>query len=90
MSRTTTPEHVLCLSNEGYPVSLIVRRVYLALPDKEAEERGLIRVIDESGEDYLFPRSLFVAIDLPSAAKRSLREEPTSPGRQRTAQGRRR
>ena len=46
MSRTTTPKHVLCVSNEGYRVSLIVRRVYPALPDKEAEGRGLIRVID--------------------------------------------
>ena len=90
MSRVTTPKHVLCVSNEGYRVSLIIRRVYTTLPDKDAEERGLIRVVDESGEDYLFPQALFVAIELPTAARRMLREERSNTGLQRTAQGRRR
>ena len=90
MSRATAPKHVLCVSNQGYRVSLIVRRVYTALPDDDAEKRGLIRVVDESGEDYLFPQALFVAVELPSAAKRVLREEPANPGLQRTAPSRRR
>ncbi len=59
---------VLCVSNADYPASLEVRKVYAALPDAEAESAGFLRVIDESGEDYLYPESLFVAVDLPRAA----------------------
>jgi hypothetical protein len=61
------PQYVVCLANDGYPASLIVRRIYQLLPDKEAEKRGLWRVIDESGEDYLYPKSLFASVDLPSS-----------------------
>lgn len=89
MSRTAA-KHVLCVSNEGYRVGLIVRRVYVTLPDREAEERGLIRVVDESGEDYLFPRALFVAIELPSAARRVMRDEPAPSVLQRASPNRRR
>ena len=49
------------------PASLVVRRLYRILPDGEAERNGLVRIIDESGEDHLYPKKLFVAIDLPSA-----------------------
>jgi hypothetical protein len=90
MSRPATPKHVLCVSNQGYRASLIVRRVYAMLPDDAAEEHGLLRVIDESGEDYLFPEALFVAIELPRAATRALREEPANPPLQRAAPSRRR
>ena len=61
---------LLCLSNEGYPASLEVRKVYQALPDATAESRGFVRVIDESGEDYLYPSECFVAFDLPQAGAR--------------------
>ena len=54
-----TSRFVLCVSNEGYPASLERRKVYEVLQDAEAEGSGLLRVIDESGEDYLLPRSLF-------------------------------
>ncbi len=56
---------VVCVSNTGYKAALQVRRLYRALPDADAARRGLIRVIDESGDDYLFPQALFAAIDLP-------------------------
>jgi hypothetical protein len=56
---------VLCVANEGNEVSLQVWKVYKALRDEDAEAEGLIRVIDESGEDYLFPEENFVPIDLP-------------------------
>lgn len=79
MSRTTASKHLLCVSNLGYRTSLIVRRVYTTLPDDAAEEHGLVRVIDESGEDYLFPKGLFVAIELPRAAAQALREETALP-----------
>jgi hypothetical protein len=59
---------LLCLNNQGYPASLEVRKVYRALPDEVAAARGFVRVIDESGEDYLYPLERFVAVELPQAA----------------------
>jgi len=62
-------QFVLCIKNDGYTVSLEVRKVYQRLPDAAAEARHLVRVIDESGEDYLYSEDHFVAIDLPQAAR---------------------
>jgi hypothetical protein len=59
---------VLCIDNDYYKVSLEKGKVYQVLPDAEAEVDGLIRVVDESGEDYLYAISLFVAIELPQVA----------------------
>jgi len=67
-------QFVVCVSNRGYKASLVVRRVYRMIPDREAEERGLLRVIDESGEDYLFPSKLFAAIELPRAVGKKFAE----------------
>ena len=64
--------YVVCIKNRGYRVSLVLRRVYKVLPDPEAEHHGLLRVVDESGEDYLYPRSLFLALELPRSAERAL------------------
>lgn len=58
---------LLCIKNENHPASLEVRKVYRAIPDEAATARHFVRVIDESGEDYLHPDSYFVAIDLPRA-----------------------
>jgi hypothetical protein len=63
---------VLCLRNAGYEVSLERRKVYTALPDAGAARHGQVRVIDESGEDYLFPASYFAAIELPQAVRRAV------------------
>jgi hypothetical protein len=60
--------YVLCVKNRGYPAALEVRKVYRCLHDPVAEGRGLIRVIDESGEDYLYPAAFFVAIEVPRKA----------------------
>ena len=49
---------------------MVVRRIYKAVPDPEAGKRGLVRVVDESGEDYLYPMKLFAAIEVPKTAKR--------------------
>ena len=69
---TTAPapqlRFLLCIQNDGYPASLEVRKVYQAVPDASAAGRGYVRVIDESGEDYLYPEAYFVPIDLPQAA----------------------
>ncbi|CAA9365036.1 MAG: hypothetical protein AVDCRST_MAG89-4023 [uncultured Gemmatimonadetes bacterium] len=54
----------LCVRNEGYPASLEIRKLYPVLPDLDAAEHGLIRVVDESGEDYLYPADNFLMIPL--------------------------
>lgn len=61
------PEYVVCVSNADYRASLIVRRVYRVLPDPEATKHGLLRVVDESAEDYLYPAKMFVSVELPKA-----------------------
>ena len=63
---------VICVKNEGYEASLEFRKVYDVLEDKEAETHGLVRVVDESGEDYLFPEEYFVAIELSSPIRNQL------------------
>ncbi len=64
--------YVICVKNKGYRASLEVRKVYEALPDAGAAKHGLIRVIDESGEDYLYPVEFFVPIEIPKAAHDAL------------------
>ncbi len=72
MSETETrPRFLICVRNEGYAVSLELRKVYQALPDPAASDRQFVRVIDESGEDYLYPADYFVPIQLPQAAERA-------------------
>jgi hypothetical protein len=56
---------VVCIKNEGYPASLELRKIYQVIPDARAAEHEYIRVIDESGEDYLYPADYFVPIELP-------------------------
>jgi hypothetical protein len=56
---------VVCLSNNGYAASLEVRKIYTTLPDATALTLGMLRVIDESGEDYLYPSDQFGEIELP-------------------------
>ena len=62
----------ICVQNEGYEVSLELWKVYRVLPDKKAVQHHLIRIIDESGEDYLFDETWFVPIKLPPAAKEAM------------------
>ena len=56
---------VVCIDNADYPASLEKRKIYRALPGKSADEKHLLRVIDESGEDYLYPEEYFLPIHLP-------------------------
>ena len=72
MTTKTSPQFVVCLKNNGYEASLEPRKIYQVLSDKEAESHKMIRVIDESGEDYLFPISLFSLISLPQTLVREL------------------
>ena len=70
----TENRFAICVQNEGYPASLELWKVYRVLPDKKAAEHHLVRVIDESGEDYLFPKDCFIAVNLPKAAMAALLE----------------
>lgn len=65
---------VICVDNKGYGVSLEKRKVYLALPDAKALKHGQVRVIDESGEDYLYPKSLFLPITVPQSVRKAILE----------------
>lgn len=58
-------EFAICIDNRGYEVSLETRKLYEMLPDVDAKKHGQIRVIDESGEDYLYPATAFTCISLP-------------------------
>ena len=62
---------VLCIENKDCE-DLEKRKIYQALPDEEAEKEGYIRVIDESGEDYLYPQSYFILVQLPREAQEAL------------------
>lgn len=64
--------YVLCIDDGGYPESLEVRKVYVVLPDERAAANNYIRVIDETGEDYLYPMKYFVPIQLPPEAVKVL------------------
>lgn len=64
---------VVCVRNAGYRASLELRKIYEARADAGAAARGFLRVIDESGEDYLYPASCFIALELPKPLKRALR-----------------
>lgn len=64
--------YVLCVRNEGYPASLERGKLYPKVRDAAAAKQRLIRVIDESGEDYLYPGNYFVAVRLPASAKLAL------------------
>ena len=65
-------QFAVCVDNNGYEASLERNKIYVVLQDKDAERDGDIRVVDESGEDYLFSADRFVAIDVPAAIKASL------------------
>jgi hypothetical protein len=69
---------VVCLSNDGYRASLEVGKLYRLIPDKEAEAEGLIRVVDESGEDYAFDANRFHPVNLPPTVEKVLLAAPNA------------
>lgn len=69
----TATRFVVCVRNDDYPASLEVRKFYEVLPDPEGERLGFIRVIDESGEDYLFPKDNFLELRLSQQEEQALR-----------------
>lgn len=74
MSESTISTHqfVVCVRNDEYEVSLELRKMYETMPDADASKHQQLRVIDESGDDYLYPSSYFVPIDLPTDTKSAI------------------
>ena len=64
--------YIVCVDNTGYEASLIKRKIYEVIPDKQAEQDDLVRIIDESGEDYLYHISHFVFLELSTEVERAL------------------
>lgn len=69
-SRNSSP-FVVCVDNAGYPASLEMHKIYRVLPDADAAADGDLRIVDESGEDYLYSSERFVPIQVPASVKRS-------------------
>ena len=67
-----TKPFALCIDNTDYQASLIPGKVYRILPDPRAARDELVRIVDESGEDYLYHKSHFVFVDFPSAVKKKI------------------
>jgi len=70
--RPPTKPFALCIDNADYEASLIRGKVYRILPDPRAAKDDFVRIIDESGEDYLFHKSHFVFVDFPQAVRKKL------------------
>jgi hypothetical protein len=68
MATPETSAFVLCVRSDGYEASLEPRKIYRVVADADAASKSLLRVIEESGEDYLYPRELFVPIEIPEEA----------------------
>ncbi|HEX8846621.1 MAG TPA: hypothetical protein VF791_18385 [Pyrinomonadaceae bacterium] len=68
----TSPRFAVCINNSAYPDDLKVRTVYQVLPDESAARSDYIRVIDETGEDYLYPATYFVFVEIPPEAAKVL------------------
>ncbi len=68
--------YFLCVRNRGYAASLRLRTVFQSLGDAEAEAHGMLRIVDELGEDYLFPAAFFVPIEIPESATHAFAGAP--------------
>jgi hypothetical protein len=64
--------YVICIRNDDYPASLELRKLYAVLDDSFAVQHGMIRVIDESGEDFLYPSEFFVSVETPTSIEKTL------------------
>ncbi len=71
-SKSSAKQLVVCVANSGYAASLERRKIYVVLRDTDAEKHDLLRIVDESGADYLYPKKLFRSIALPQAVRRAI------------------
>ncbi len=69
---SSTTQYVVCIKNKGYSASLEKRKIYKVIPDAEASAHKLIRVVDESGEDYLYPAEFFAPVALSQTVAKAL------------------
>ncbi len=72
IKKAVSPHFAVCIRNTGYPSSLELHKIYRVLPDDDAADDGDIRVVDESGEDYLYPAAWFAELKLPQAIQESI------------------
>lgn len=72
MAKLQTKQLVVCIDNDGYAASLEKRKIYIALSDAKAEKHGLLRIVDESGDDYLYPKAFFRSIALPQRIRKAV------------------
>ncbi len=70
--RSKGARFAVCIRNQGYKAALECRKIYRVVPDATAERHLLLRVVDESGEDYLYPQTFFVPIEVPRAVEKAL------------------
>jgi len=66
----------VCVENSGYPASLELHKIYRVVPDQDAAREGDLRIVDESGEDYLYPAEWFAAVEVPRRVRASLLARP--------------
>ena len=72
--KKSSRRYAVCIANKGNEASLERNKLYVVLPDRQAEADGPLRVIDEDGEDYLYPADWFVPVEVPKAVQASLRK----------------
>lgn len=72
MAKAQARQLVICVANDGYAASLEKRKIYVTLRDAAADKHNMLRIIDESGEDYLYPKAFFRPIALPQSVKRAV------------------
>ncbi len=70
--KDSTPRFVVCVDNSEYEASLELHKIYSVVPDPDAAQDGDLRIVDESGEDYLYSAARFMAIDVPKALERTM------------------
>jgi len=75
--KRTASQFVICVDNSEYPASLELRKLYQVIPDPVAAKLHQLRVVDESGEDYLYPAEYFVAVILPPAVRKAVMHAPS-------------
>jgi hypothetical protein len=68
----SSPRFVVCIDNSDYAASLELHKIYRVVPDEDAAQDGDLRIVDESGEDYLYAASRFVGIEVPEALERAI------------------
>lgn len=72
MARAPIAKFVVCITNDGYEASLERNKIYAMVEDAAAADDGDLRIVDESGEDYLYPAAWFISIDVPGMVQQSV------------------